>query len=137
MNKLPNDTKKLILFIEDDPSTIDVYKTALEIAGFEVEVLLSGEEAIKRMKEIEIGKARRPDLVLLDYILPDSDGIEVLKQIRKSKDTKDIKVFITTNYSIEELKQKKKVIVKGEKFVLKAEHPPSKMIALINKELGN
>lgn len=128
--------KKLILFVEDDPSTIDVYKTALEIAGFEVEVLLSGEEAITRIKEIEIGKASKPDLVLIDYILPDTDGIEILKAIRKSKDAKDIKVLVTTNYSIEELKKKKKTVAKGEKFILKADYPPSKMIALIKKELG-
>jgi len=124
-----------ILLVEDDPSTVEVYKTAFEAAGFEVEVLFSGDDGMAKIKEIEKGKAEKPDLILLDYVLPGPDGVEILKEIRKNKNTKDIKVFITTNYSIEQLKQKKKVIVKGERFILKADYPPSRMTALIQKEL--
>jgi CheY-like chemotaxis protein len=127
---------KCIFLIEDDPSIIEVYQTALEESGFKVEVLVSGEEAMTRIKEIGQEKIEKPDLILLDYILPGLDGIEILKEIRNNKNTKDLKVFITTNYSIEQLKQKKKVIAKGERFVLKADYPPSKMMALIKKELG-
>lgn len=127
--------KKLILFIEDDVSTIEVYKIALESVGFKVEAIDSGEEAIERIKEIDKGKAKKPDLILLDYVLPDIDGIQVLKEVRKHKNTKDIKVFITTNYSIEKLKQDGKFI-EGEKFILKADYPPTKMLELIKKAHG-
>lgn len=128
--------KKLILFIEDDRSTVEVYKTALEEADFRINVILSGQEAIEEIKEIAKGKKEKPDLVLLDYVLPDLDGIEVLKEIRKNKNTKDIKVFLSSNYSVEELKKKGK-LVDGEKIILKADYPPSKMVELIKKELGS
>lgn len=128
--------KKLILFIEDDRSTVEVYKTALEGAGFKVNVIFSGQDAIEEVREIAKGKKEKPDLVLLDYVLPDLDGIEVLKEIRKDKNTKDIKVFITSNYSIEELEKKGKS-VDGEKIILKADYPPSKMVELIKKELSS
>lgn len=126
--------KKLILFIEDDIPTIEVYKIALERAGFMVEVLTSGEEAMDKIAEIEQGEAVRPDLVLLDYILPDIDGLQVLKEIRKRESTKDLKVFVATNYSVEKLKQEGK-FVNGEKFILKADYPPSKLVDLVKKEL--
>ena len=128
--------KKLILFIEDDRSTVEVYKIALEGAGFRIKVFLSGQDAIEEIKEIAEGKKEKPDLVLLDYILPDLDGIEILKEIRKNKNTKDIKVFLSSNYSIEELKRRGKLI-DGEKIILKADYPPSKMVELIKKELSS
>jgi len=126
---------KKILFIEDDPSTLEVYKIALEEAGFEVEPIDSGEEALEKLKDISDGRASKPDLVLLDYILPEIDGLTVLKEIKKNPKIKDIKVLITTNYSVEALKQKGK-FVKGEKFIIKADYPPRRMIELIKKEIG-
>lgn len=127
--------KKLILFVEDDPATAEVYQIALEQAGFAIELFLSGEEIVKRIEEIDQGKAKKPDLILLDYILPDIDGLEILKEIRKHKNTKNIKVFVTTNYSIEQLKEKGKFI-DGEKFILKADYPPIKMVELIKRSLA-
>lgn len=127
--------KKLIFLVEDDTSTMEVYKLALEGAGFEVNPIESGEEALEKIKEIEQGKLEVPDLILLDYILPGIDGFDVLKEIRGNSKTKKIRVFLTTNYSIEELKSRGK-FVNGEKFILKADHSPTKMVQLIKKELG-
>ena len=127
-------TQKNILFIEDDHSTMEVYQISLEQAGFKVVPISSGEDASKKIKEIIQGKAKKPDLVLLDYMLSGIDGLEVLKEIRKNPKIKNLKVFITTNYSVSELKLKNKFI-KGEKFILKADYPPRKLIELIKKEL--
>ncbi|SRR4030042_2262676 len=128
--------RKLILFIEDDVPTVEVYKIALERAGFMVEVLTSGQEAMDKIIEIDQGETLKPDLVLLDYILPDIDGLQILKEIRKRKSTKDLKVLIATNYSIEKLKQDGKFI-DGEKFILKADYTPSKMADLVRKEISS
>ena len=126
--------KRLILLIEDDASTSEVYEIALEQADFEVDTVESGEEAIERLKLIRKGEVRKPDLVLLDYLLPGIDGFDVLQNLRKDSKTKNLKVFITSNYSVKELKDKGEMI-KGEKVVLKADYPPTKMVELINKEL--
>ena len=119
---------KRILFIEDDPSTLEVYTIAMRQAGFDVVAVDSGEEALEEIKKLSF------DLILLDYILPEMDGFEVLKEIKKSPKNKKTQVLITTNYSIEELKIKGKFI-NGQKFVLKADYPPTKMITLIKSEL--
>lgn len=126
--------KKQILFIEDDHSTMEVYQIAFEQAGFEVIPIFSGEDALELIKEIVRNKAKKPDLVLLDYVLSGVDGFEVLREIRKNPKTKNLKVILTTNYSVAELKLKGKFI-DGKKFVLKADYPPSKLIELIKKEL--
>lgn len=126
--------KKTILFVEDDLPTIEVYKTALEQAGFDVDPMLLGEEAIRRMKEIEQGKAKKPDLVLLDLLLPDINGIEVLEEIRKRKKTKDIRVLILTNYTNKELEEKG-LLLKAEKYLLKTDYTPRELVELIKKEL--
>jgi len=126
--------KKTILFVEDDIATIDVYKTALEEAGFNVEPMLLGEEAVRKIKEIEKGEAKKPDLVLLDLLLPDINGIEVLEEIRKHEKTKDLLVLILTNYSSEELEERG-LLLKAEKYILKTDCPPSELVKLIKKEL--
>jgi len=129
------ENKKLIFLVEDDASTMEVYKIALEQAGFEVDPIESGEEALEKIKLIKQDKLKAPDLILLDYILPGIDGFDVLREIKKHPKTKKLKVFLTTNYSIEELKSRGEFI-NGEKFVLKADYPPTKMLLLVKKELG-
>ncbi len=126
--------KKTILFVEDDLPTIDVYKTALEEADFIVEPMLLGQEAIRRIKEIDRGEENKPDLVLLDIILPDVNGIEVLEEIRKHKETKDLLVFILSNYTDKEL-EKRGFLLKTERYLLKTEYAPRELVKLIKKEL--
>ncbi len=127
--------KKTILFVEDDLPTIDVYKTALEQAGFDVDPILLGQEAIRRMQEVERGEAMKPDLVLLDLLLPDINGVDVLKEIRKHEKTKDIPVFILTNYTDEQLKEKG-LLLKAERYLLKTKYTPSNLAELVKKKLG-
>lgn len=125
----------LILLIEDDQPTIDVYKTALEKTdNFKVDVITLGKEAIDRVKKIKEGKTKKPDLVLLDLFLSDINGLDVLKEIKSQKETKDIPVYVLTNHSDEELK-KKVYELKTKKYILKTDYTSSQLIALIKKEL--
>lgn len=126
--------KKKILLIEDDVATIDVYRTALEQAGFDVDPIITGQEAVRFFEEIDKEPKNKPDLVLLDILLPDINGIDVLKKIREFKGAKDLKVFILTNYSNKELKEKG-MFLKTEKYLLKSDYKPSELVELIKKEL--
>lgn len=126
--------KKKILLIEDDVATIDVYRTALEQAGFDVDPIITGQEAIRLFEQIDKEPKQKPDLVLLDILLPDINGIDVLKKIRELKNTKDLKVFILTNYSNKELEEKG-MLLKTEKYLLKSDYKPSELVEMIKKEI--
>jgi len=126
--------KKKILLIEDDIPTIDVYKTGIEEAGFDVDPILTGEEAVRKMEEIDENPKEKPDLILLDIVLPDMNGIEVLEKIRSFKNTKDIRVLILSNYSNKDL-EKKGLLLRSEKYLMKTDYPPSALVELLKKEL--
>lgn len=128
---MPN---KDILLIEDDPCILDIYNTVLKKAGFDVRVASSGEEAEKEFKDIREGKKEEPDLVLLDLILPDINGINILKKVRKDKGISDIPFFILTNYTDPKLEKEGKDL-KVSKYLLKTDLTPSQLVESIKKWL--
>ena len=70
-------TVAAILLVEDDPSVREAVTLALEGDGHRVETAVSGEEALSRWRR------SRPDLILLDVMLPGTDGLEVCRQVRR------------------------------------------------------
>ena len=127
-------TKKKILLVEDDIPTIEVYKTGLEAAGLDIDPIGTGQEAVIKMEEIDKGLEGAPDLILLDIVLPDMNGIEVLEKIRSFKKTKAVKVLILSNYTSDDL-EKKGLMLKSEKYLMKTEYPPSKLAKLLKEKL--
>ena len=121
---------KQILLIEDDPPTIDLYQEILKKENFEVENLTWGQHGLDRLKEIREKKKEKPDLVLLDLILPDINGIEVLKKAKSDKETKDIPFFVLTNYTDPEL-EKESWKLGVEKYIVKANYTPSQLVKAI------
>lgn len=80
-----------ILFIEDEPNLQKAIDEVLKQEGFEILAALDGE------KGLEVAKKEKPDLILLDLILPKKDGFEVLRELKADKELKDIPVIILTN----------------------------------------
>ena len=124
---------KKILLVEDDSAIIDIYEIMMKKAGFDVQVISLGQDVIKKIKKIETREEIKPDIILLDLILPDINGMEVLSEIRKSDATKNIKVFILTNQEKAEFQEKEGI--KPDKFIIKANITPTQLIELIKKEL--
>jgi len=118
---------KKILLVEDDSCIIDIYNTVLKKAGFEIEISKCSKDAIDRLEKIAKGVENKPDLVLLDLVLPDINGIEVLKKARQIKETKDIPFFILTNYTNPDLEIIGKKL-KIEKYILKTNILPSQLV---------
>ncbi len=81
---------KKILFIEDEPDQVELIKARLEASGYVFISAMDGEEGVKKAIET------RPDLVLLDLILPKLDGFEVCRRIKADPKTKEIPVIILT-----------------------------------------
>jgi two-component system, OmpR family, response regulator len=69
-----------LLVVDDEPNIIDLLSTSLRFAGFEVVTAMTGGEAVKAADQY------RPDLVLLDVMLPDVDGFVVLRRLREGRD---------------------------------------------------
>ena len=80
----------LILMVDDDPQIQDLYKTKLSASGFKVSQAFNGEEGLKMAKE------EKPDLILLDILMPVVDGAKMLVELRKDPDFKNTPVIILT-----------------------------------------
>lgn len=83
-------TKKRILCIEDEAEMIELMRLVLEREGHEVIGAVGGEQGLKFMRE------KKPDLILLDLMMPGIDGWEVYRQMRADKGLMDIPVIIVT-----------------------------------------
>ena len=123
-------TKK-ILIVEDDSAIGDIYSTVLKGSNFDVELINSGRLAIERIREVKNDRKTKPDIVILDLILPDMNGLEVLREIRKNSTTYDTVVFIFTNQAGVSLTPDLKV----DKFILKANTTPTQLLKIIKREL--
>ena len=82
--------KPLAYIVEDNKDTVTIFRGALELADYEVEVAYDGATAKKRLTEIV------PDLIILDLHIPNISGDVVLKHIRADERLKDTRVFLAT-----------------------------------------
>jgi len=87
------DTKKKILLVEDDTALAAVYKSRLELEGFDIHEVNNGEEALSAAIQF------KPDLVLLDAMMPKISGFDVLDILRDTPDTANIRVIMLTALS--------------------------------------
>lgn len=87
------DTKKKILLVEDDTALAAVYRSRLELEGFEIREVNNGEEALSSALEF------KPDLVLLDAMMPKISGFDVLDILRNTPETTNIRVIMLTALS--------------------------------------
>lgn len=87
------ETKKKILLVEDDIALAAVYKSRLELEGFDIREVNNGEEALSAAVEY------RPDLILLDAMMPKISGFDVLDILRNTPDTANIRIIMLTALS--------------------------------------
>lgn len=82
--------KTKILFVDDEDSILDILSARMKSWGYEVKTASDGKEALDSIK------VERPDIVVLDYMMPGMDGVETLRHIRKTE--KDLPVIMFTAY---------------------------------------
>lgn len=85
--------KKRILLVEDDKALATVYISRLELEGFEVRHVLNGEEALSA------ALAFKPDLIVLDAMMPKISGFDVLDILRNTPETMNVRIIMLTALS--------------------------------------
>ncbi len=118
-----------ILLVEDDPLLIDIYATKLKQSGFEVLIVDHGEKALKTIRE------QKPDLVLLDVVLPNEDGWEILRTIKKDEELKETKVVVLSNLGQKE-EVEKGLQLGAIRYLIKAHYTPSQVAQEAQNILG-
>ena len=116
--------KQTIMIVEDDSFVMDIYKTKLSQEGFSVVEAENGAEALKKLKDV------KPDLMLLDIIMPYMDGLEVLKKMKENEDTKNIPVILLTNLSQKE-EVDKGMSLGAKDYLIKSHFTPSEVLEKI------
>lgn len=115
------------MIVEDDGFLLSMYSTKFQQEGFDILAAENGEKALKIAQE-------KPDVILLDIILPKMDGFEVLKKLKEQKETVDIPVIMLTNLSQQE-DTKKGLSLGAEDYFIKAHFMPSEIVDKVKKYL--
>jgi DNA-binding response OmpR family regulator len=122
-------TTMKILLVEDDTYLVRMYQKVLELEGFEVLVAQDGELGVK---QAELGK---PDLVLLDIMLPKMSGYQVLDALRSKETTKNLPVLVLTNLASGE--DINLATAKGaNRVVVKSQNDPMQVAAIVKEYLA-
>ena len=124
--------KKIVFLVEDDSAIADVYQIMFKKADFNVDVFSSGQESIRAIEDIEKSEREKPDIFIIDLILPDMNGMEILAHIKESNTTKNVPVFISTNQEQTSVDSRG---IQPDKFIVKAHITPTQLVELIKKQL--
>ncbi|HSX31989.1 MAG TPA: response regulator [Candidatus Saccharimonadales bacterium] len=115
--------------VEDDHDLQFLYKLKLERAGFDVQIAGNGQEGLA---VIEVW---RPDIVLLDLLMPIMSGSEMLAHLRSKVWGSDVRVVILTNISKDEAPPALRFL-HVDRYIVKAHHTPAQVVAIVHEVLG-
>ncbi len=113
-----------VLVVEDEEILAEMYKKKLSNSGFYVLWASTAREAFV------VTKKENPNLILLDILLPDENGISLLEKIRLTPETSSAKVIVFSNFDDPELREKAKKL-KAEDYLIKTDITPDKIIEKI------
>jgi len=119
-----NSTGKLVLLVDDDPVVLKVYQRQLEKAGYRVATAEDGLAAMRALTTL------KPDLVVLDLMMPKLNGVDVLKFIRGNNNLKNIPVIVLSNAYMTELAEQA-MALGAEKGLLKSSCTPSLLLQCV------
>ncbi|MFA5020447.1 MAG: response regulator [Patescibacteria group bacterium] len=122
-------SSKKIALIEDEKDLAGIYNLKLQMDGINTVVINDS------LKALEVLRREKPNLVLLDIMMPDLNGFELFAKIKKDHNLKDVKVYIWSNLAQKrEQDQAKKMKVDG--YLIKSDYTPSTLSAKVRELLG-
>lgn len=121
---------KKILIVDDDRFLLDMYGIKFKEAGFEISLSPSGSDALQKITD-----GLTPDVVLLDIIMPEMTGLELLERLHKEPKTKDAVIIVLSNQGqADDIEKAKKIGVDG--YIVKASTIPSEVLDTVVEALS-
>ncbi len=123
------DQKKKVLLVEDDTTLASVYRARLELEGFDIREVNNGEDALSAALEY------KPDLILLDAMMPKISGFDVLDILRNTPETANVRVIMLT--ALSQPKDKTRAESLGvDEYLVKSQVVIGDVVARIRHHLG-
>lgn len=123
------ETPPKVLIIEDDRYISKMYQLKLSLDGMNVQTAENGRTGMEKLKEF------RPDIVLLDILMPELDGFELLKMVKGDAEIADIPILILSNLGSEDHIQKG-LSLGAAGYIVKSQYTPSKVVEKIKDTLA-
>lgn len=120
---------KKVLIVEDEQIILDLLQKKLIREGYETLVAKDGDEGLRVMRQ------NRPDIVLLDIIMPKVGGLEVMAEMQKDPELKKIPIIVISN-SGQPVEIDKAQALGARDWLVKAEFNPQEVIEKIEKQIG-
>ena len=121
---------KKILIIEDEEVLLGLLQERLVQEGYRVDIAKDGQEGLEKIRKF------KPDLILLDIVMPKMGGFEVMEEVNKDEELKIIPIIIVSNSGQPvELERAKKLGVKD--WLIKTDFDPQEVIDKVKKQLDN
>jgi DNA-binding response OmpR family regulator len=119
--------KKVIFIVDDDSFLLDMYALRFTQAGYQVETAMNAEETISKLKS-----GIEPDVLLLDVVMPATDGFELLEQINAEKLVEKVpKIFLSNLGQEQDVSRGKALGAAG--YIVKANSTPSEVVAKVEE----
>jgi len=126
--EITNLAQHKIAVIEDEPSIRMLYETKLGLSGFTVKSAANGVEGLALIRDFA------PDLILLDILMPQMNGDEMLRQLREQDWGANVRVVVLTNISRDEAPSILRFL-RIDRYVVKAHHTPSQIVEIVREVL--
>ena len=120
---------KNILLVDDENEVAQVFQTGLSSAGFQVVVASNGQSALDAVK------SNKFDAILIDQMMPDMSGIDVLKTLKANEETKNIPMAMLTNFGHDEM-VKEALNLGANDYILKYQVAPNDLVAKVKTLVG-
>lgn len=118
--------KQKICIIEDEDNIREIYQTALEGAGYQIVTARDGVEGL------EVLTGEKPDLALIDLLMPRKDGVTLMQEMKADPELSKIPVIILTNFGTDEVIEKVKDL-QSEFFLVKAQYQPKDVVKIVRE----
>lgn len=120
-----------ILLVEDDDGVIELYSERFSLENIDLVSAVNGKDGLKKLKK------QKPDIILLDIKMPEMNGFEFLKEIKKMKEMKGVPVLLLTNVGESKIDMNSELTfaLGIEGYLIKAKNTPDQVLERVNEVL--